>query len=1388
MLTVPVKFDVNAGELQAALKQLQDGSQKALQEILDFNGKKVNIEYNFTSNGSVIAKELSEQEVAIRKANKAYLQSVGGQQNSVARTKKQIQVFKKLRDELNQNNPKWKQYSAAVKIAEDKLKKLQGATAGSLDAIRNQRSELVRMRNAVAMNSPEFKKLTLEIKKLDDRFTQTAPKAKSFFSVLGKIAVAQAAFAAVTGTVRSAANALGAFTARAKELEAFNLAVKNVGFTQAETNRIFKQAETTANRLGAPLQQVEKSYKRMIPALKAVGTSAADSDKFIAAISARSQTLGLNTEQSGRLLEAFAQVLSKGKLQAEELNQQISELDGAFRTQFADALGVSSAALNELISDSKITADVFVKTVNKMQNGVDALAKRIKNGTATIQQLQNAASNIETKNLESIAKTIEPAIKAFLEIRLAVAEFIKEFKETKTFDFLATTFNQIAKSARTLIDNILKLVLAVSQLLAPITGLLDGILSLDANFGGLIGILAHVVAGFLVFKGAIIGAMLIGKLKVLVTLTTVAFKGLFVSSKQAAVGMNLATFSTKRLLVGLRALGQAMPFLAIAAGVGMLVNAFRASGKAAQEIRSLYSGTFSELSDALAETSNKAEKLPANIGKATKTIKKASAESEYWGGVTKRLAVTLLAVGAATAVIATGGGALIIGATAQAAVMGSLATKTLLAAGAAGTLAAAYKTQEAAEAKLADSGRGKAILEQRQEFNDEVKEGIQRVKDLGGEVGMVDFSGFASGSENLKRLRPVINGLNSAVQTQIDKNNQIIKQEEEKKLSGKGNIDQIKATIELKEGENKQLRAFQVLTKRSVKGLQDETAARIRNGDAAAKAEASVEQLQKAQKQLNEEINTDLIEAQTEAIKKYGKEANAASLLAASNIAAEVVASERRTQLAKDDLAVLAKRGKLNEEEIALQRQLTNVVATETQKQAQLGIDARNAVINAFKAGIAEVDGQVDIILQSSSKLKGAFDGVSGTFVSGLQAANGLIDEIASRELKGLEVGSAKRKQIIERQLRAQAVTNEIENRIAVLKLTTQNKIATSQARIEQIKLRNAAKIAQAEGKSGLAKAYNEAANQQGLIIQGLGQQFRIEKELLGIQKATKDQKLINKGLDEELSTSAQGVANKLNVQLVSLKEAENKQKNLIKLAGDYGTAIAGAATDTQNTAEALQGTSLENGIEEAKKITNALENAQGAGDGLNAVMNAAKDTMSGGAGEASKIVGFLEAAVGEAGELQRIVLRGGSARAMGGPVTSGKQYTVNDGGGREGFLSNSGKFSMLPAARNMQWTAPTSGTVIPANLVNDFISASSSEKIQSASSGIRPKQNPAANTTSDGVSGNLVKQMTAALTGSGGNQRITNNVTIQSQQPVTDASKIMTNVARMRLRNGRRI
>jgi len=74
--------------------------------------------------------------------------------------------------------------------------------------------------------------------------------------------------------------------------------------------------------------------------------------------------------------------------------------------------------------------------------------------------------------------------------------------------------------------------------------------------------------------------------------------------------------------------------------------------------------------------------------------------------------------------------------------------------------------------------------------------------------------------------------------------------------------------------------------------------------------------------------------------------------------------------------------------------------------------------------------------------------------------------------------------------------------------------------------------------------------------------------------------------------------------------------------------------------------------------------------------------------------------------------------------------------------------------------------------------------KISAVSSASKPRHG--ANFASSGLtsSGNLIKQV-GAMMGGNKTERITNHVTIQSQSPVMDASKIMANVARMRVRRG---
>jgi hypothetical protein len=74
--------------------------------------------------------------------------------------------------------------------------------------------------------------------------------------------------------------------------------------------------------------------------------------------------------------------------------------------------------------------------------------------------------------------------------------------------------------------------------------------------------------------------------------------------------------------------------------------------------------------------------------------------------------------------------------------------------------------------------------------------------------------------------------------------------------------------------------------------------------------------------------------------------------------------------------------------------------------------------------------------------------------------------------------------------------------------------------------------------------------------------------------------------------------------------------------------------------------------------------------------------------------------------------------------------------------------------------------------------------KIASVASSTTPRQSMSVSPSGVASSGNLIKQMGAMMSGNN-TQRITNHVTIQSQSPVMDASKIMANVNRLRARRG---
>ena len=86
---------------------------------------------------------------------------------------------------------------------------------------------------------------------------------------------------------------------------------------------------------------------------------------------------------------------------------------------------------------------------------------------------------------------------------------------------------------------------------------------------------------------------------------------------------------------------------------------------------------------------------------------------------------------------------------------------------------------------------------------------------------------------------------------------------------------------------------------------------------------------------------------------------------------------------------------------------------------------------------------------------------------------------------------------------------------------------------------------ARMSGNEGLAQSFDAAAAAQNEIISALQLQEQVGKRILDINKQSQQQTLIDKGLKEQVGKTAKDVANKIGVQVVSLKRSQ-------KRAGSY--------------------------------------------------------------------------------------------------------------------------------------------------------------------------------------------------------------------------------------------
>ena len=105
----------------------------------------------------------------------------------------------------------------------------------------------------------------------------------------------------------------------------------------------------TANRLGLGLQELGDSYRGLAAATRGTALAGQETRELFTALTTASRVYGLSTDETGRALTAFQQIISKGKVSQEELRGQLGEAIPGASQIAARAFGVTTQALDVMI-------------------------------------------------------------------------------------------------------------------------------------------------------------------------------------------------------------------------------------------------------------------------------------------------------------------------------------------------------------------------------------------------------------------------------------------------------------------------------------------------------------------------------------------------------------------------------------------------------------------------------------------------------------------------------------------------------------------------------------------------------------------------------------------------------------------------------------------------------------------------------------------------------------------------------------------------------------------------------------------------------------------------------------------------------------------------------
>ncbi|MFH2124948.1 MAG: tape measure protein [Pseudomonadota bacterium] len=228
----------------------------------------------------------------------------------------------------------------------------------------------------------------------------------------------------------------GAETQRlARQSQSLNRSfVAIAGDSQAAQNE-FKFLRQESDRLGQNFWKVADSYKGIYAASQSTNMAGQQTREIFLGITEAGTALGLTSEQMDGALRAVEQMMSKGNVQAEELRGQLGErLPGAFQLA-AQAMGVSTSALNGMLERGEVMADDLLPKLASLLRSKygKAAVEASQDSAAAARKFDEAMQDLST----TIGTKIQPGVDSVTRTLTAMAQNLNiAIKEGTVGEFL----------------------------------------------------------------------------------------------------------------------------------------------------------------------------------------------------------------------------------------------------------------------------------------------------------------------------------------------------------------------------------------------------------------------------------------------------------------------------------------------------------------------------------------------------------------------------------------------------------------------------------------------------------------------------------------------------------------------------------------------------------------------------------------------------------------------------------------------------------------------------------------------------------------------------------------------------------------------------------------